>query len=294
MELRHLRYFAAVAEELHFGRAAERLGMSQPPLSQQIRALEEELGVALFERTSRRVVLTEAGLLFLAEARLTLDQAAHAVDVARRAQRGELGELSIGFSPSVPFTAVFAQALSAFRDDFPSIRLILAEMSRGEQLDKLGSERMDIGFIRGFDLAPLASNLIATMIMKEPLLLAMRSDHPLAHQDRAPSIADLRDEAWVLYQSEFGAGFNDHLERLCARAGFAPRAVQEALGLSTLLGLVAAGMGVTILTRSLAVLHPENIVFRQLDDPEAVSSLWLIHRERMSTAARRFVDLIAR
>jgi DNA-binding transcriptional LysR family regulator len=161
-------------------------------------------------------------------------------------------------------------------------------------IDKLGSERMDIGFIRGFELAPLASNLIATMIMKEPLLLAMRSDHPLAHQDRAPSIADLRDEAWVLYQSEFGAGFNDHLERLCARAGFAPRAVQEALGLSTLLGLVAAGMGVTILTRSLAVLHPENIVFRQLDDPEAVSSLWLIHRERMSTAARRFVDLFAR
>ncbi len=292
MELRHLRYFVRVAEDLHFGRAAARLGISQPPLSQQIRALEDELGVLLFERTSRRVALTDAGRLFLVEARLTLEQAAHAIDVARRAERGELGELSIGFSTSVPFTAMVARALSSFREAFPAVRLNLAEMARGEQLDKLGAERIDIGFIRGFELPALAAPLVATMLFKEPLLVAMPGDHALVGRPRPPSIADLRDEAFVLYQAEFGAGFNEHLARMCAREGFAPKHVQEALGLSTLLGLVAIGMGITVLPRSLAVLHPENIVFRPLDDPEALSSLWMIRRRRLTTAARHFVELV--
>ncbi|MDB5690476.1 MAG: Transcriptional regulator, LysR family [Sphingomonas bacterium] len=292
MELRHLRYFVAVAEELHFGRAAVRLGITQPPLSQQIAALEEELGVTLFERTSRHVALTGPARLFLTEARKTLAQAAHAIDIARRAQQGEVGELSIGFSSSVPFTPVVVEALSAFRESRPAVRLNLTEMPRGEQIDALVQDRIDIGFIRGFETPALSIPINVRMLLTEPLLVAMRSDHPLAAQKRLPTIDDLRDAPFVLYQRTFGAGFNEHLTQLCARAGFTPRVVQEATGLSTLLGLVAAGMGITILTRSLGVLHPENIVFRTLDDPEALSKLWLLYGNRLSTAAQAFVDLI--
>jgi DNA-binding transcriptional LysR family regulator len=292
MELRHLRYFVALTEELHFGRAARRLGISQPPLSQQIKALEYELGVALFERTSRHVALTGAGRLFLIEARKTLAQAAHAIDIARRAQQGEVGELSIGFSSSVPFTPVVVEALSAFRELWPAVRLNLTEMPRGEQIEALAQERIDIGFIRGFETPSLSIPVTVRMLLTEPLLVAMRSDHPLAAQAGLPTIGDLRGAQFVLYRQAFGLGFNEHLTRLCARAGFAPRVVQEATGLSTLLGLVAAGMGITILTRSLGALHPENIVFRTLDDPEALSKLWLLYRSRLPTAAQAFVDLI--
>ena len=292
MELRHLRYFVGVADELHFGRAARRLGISQPPLSQQIKALEEELGVALFDRSSRRVALTGPGRLFLIEARKTLAQAAHAIDIARRAHKGEVGEVSIGFSSSVPFTAVVVDALSAFRDAYPAVRLNLTEMPRGEQIEALTDERIDVGFIRGFETPSFSIPIEVRMLLTEPLLVAMRSDHPLASLGRLPTIDDLRDQPFVLYQRTFGAGFNEHLTQLCARAGFVPRIVQEATGLSTLLGLVAAGMGITVITRSLGALHPENIVFRTLDDPEALSKLWLLHRRQLMTAAQAFVELI--
>lgn len=292
MELRHLRYFIGVAEELHFGRAARRLGISQPPLSQQVKALEDELGVALFERTSRHVVLTGPGRLFLAEARKTLEQAAHAIDIARRAQQGEVGEVSIGFSASVPFTAVVVDALSAFRETRPAVRLNLTEMPRGDQIEALVQNRIDIGFVRGFEPPSVPIPISVRLLLTEPLLVAMRGDHPFAARTRAPTIEDLRDVPFVLYGQAFGAGFNEHLTQLCARAGFMPRIVQEATGLSTLLGLVAAGMGITVITRSLGVLHPENIVFRTLDDPEALSKLWLVHRCRLSTPSQAFVDLI--
>jgi len=204
--------------------------------------------------------------------------------------------VSLAFSSSVPFTTVVARALSAFRESYPAVRLNLAEMTRGGQIAALAAGEIDMGFIRGFD-PPMnpslpAGSMVSTMLMKEPLVVAMRSDHRLANRPQAPTIGDLEGEPFVLYQREFGAGFNEHLERLCARAGFAPHVVQEAMGVSTLLGLVVAGMGLTIITRSLGVLHPENVVFRPLDDPEALSSLWLIRRPRLSTAAERFVDLI--
>lgn len=292
MELRHLRYFVGVAEELHFGRAAERLGMSQPPLSQQIRALEAELGVDLFERTSRRVALTEAGALFLVEARKTLAQAAHAIDVARRASHGELGELSIGFVPSVPFTTLVADALSAYRDAWPAVRLNLAEMSRTQQIREILAKELDIGFIRNFDRPLCPPEIVVTMLFREPLLVAMRRDNPLAAHPRPLVIEDLRDQPFVLYHPDIGVGFNEHLARLCMQAGFTPRRVQEATGVTTLLGLVAAGMGITVITHSLAALQPANIAFRSLENSEVMSSLWLIHGTALSTAARRFVDLI--
>lgn len=152
MELRHLRYFIAVAEELHFGRAAQVLGISQPPLSQQIQALEQQLGARLFERTNRRVELSEAGRLFLQEARLVLAQVDKAADVARRAQLGELGELKIGFTSSAPFNSTIPQAIFSFRQRFPAVHLNLREMSSTMVADALVDESIEVGIMRPLGL----------------------------------------------------------------------------------------------------------------------------------------------
>jgi DNA-binding transcriptional LysR family regulator len=294
MELRHLRYFVCVADELHFGRAAALLGISQPPLSQQIRALEEELGVALFERTSRRVRLTEAGRLFLVEARRTLEQAAHAVEVARRTRKGEVGELSIGFIASVPFVPRVASALFRFRTAYPAVHLNLAEMPRDVQIPSLVERRLDIGFMRGDKPRGLPPELIADVFLEEEMIVGMHRDHPLAARKDALRVADLRDEPFVLYEHDFSSGFNDHLFALCRRAGFDPDVVQEASGIATLLGLVAAGFGLTVIGRSLSALHLDNVVYRVLADPDAISRLWIIHHRDPTATARSFTELVAR
>nr|WP_295659189.1 LysR substrate-binding domain-containing protein [Polymorphobacter sp.] len=291
MELRHFRYFVGVAEELHFGRAAERLGISQPPLSQQIRALEAELGVELFERTSRRVRLTEAGTAFLDEARKTLAQAEHAVATARRADRGEIGELTIGFITSAPLTPLVSTALFDFREAYPAVYLDLTEMPRAAQVERLIERRLDVGFIRGVEPPVLPPSLVATMVLEEDILVAMRTDHRLASLTGL-SIVDLFDEAFVLYESKLGSGFNEHLTQLCRQAGFEPRVVQEVGALSTLLGLVAAGFGITVLARSLAALHLDNLVYLPMNSPGAVSRLWLIHHREMSPVCRKLVDIV--
>lgn len=292
MELRHFRYFVHVAEELHFGRAAARLGMSQPPLSQQIKLLEEELGVALLERTSRRVALTEAGRLFLIEARKTLAQASHAIEVARKVGEGDLGEINVGFASSVPFTTVVAQALAGFREAYPGVRLNLTEMSRTAQIEALMAENIEVAFIRDIDRPVVPNGLEAILLMTEPLLVAMLATHPLASTLSDPTVADLRDEDFILYRQDFGAGYNSHLTRLCALAGYEPKVVQEVTGPFTLLGLVSAGLGITIVTPTLGALHPDNMIFRRLDDPQAISRLWMIRRHSVSKAATHFVELV--
>ena len=182
MELRHLRYFIAVAEELHFGRAAQLLGISQPPLSQQIQALEQELGARLFERTNRRVALSEAGRLFLEEARRVLAQVDKAADVARRAQLGELGELKIGFTSSAPFSSSIPQAIFAFRQAFPAVHLHLKEMSSREVADGLVDESIEVGMMRPL---VLPDSLHAVELFREPLVAVIRADHPLADGSEA-------------------------------------------------------------------------------------------------------------
>jgi DNA-binding transcriptional LysR family regulator len=292
MELRHLRYFIHVAEELHFGRAAARLGMSQPPLSQQIRLLENELGVALLERTSRRVTLTPAGQLFLVEAHKAVAQVARAVSVARSAGLGELGEVMVGFASSVPFTAVVAQALAAFRESYPGVRLNLTEMSTTAQFGALYAGKIEIGFVRDIDPLAMTTALNATLLMTEPLVVAMPAQHPLMDAVADPTIADLRDEEFILYRDDFAAGFNSLCKQLCARAGYVPNVVQEVTGPFTLLGLVSAGLGITIVTPTLGSLHPENIAFRPLSDSGALSRLWMLRRQGISPAARHLGDLV--
>jgi DNA-binding transcriptional LysR family regulator len=171
MDLRHLRYFIRVAEEMHFGRAALRLGISQPPLSQQIRALEEELGVRLFDRTSRRVRLTEAGRLFEPEARRTLEQAERATQVARRSLRGEIGQLRLGFTTSGPFVPQVANALYHFRQRYPDVELTLRELARDEQIAGVHNQELDIGIIRDFEPPSLPDTMTAHRLLTEDMVL---------------------------------------------------------------------------------------------------------------------------
>lgn len=292
MELRHLRYFVRVAEERHFGRAANALGISQPPLSQQVRALEMELGVDLFERTSRRVELTEAGRLFLPEARAVLDQAAHAIDVARRFQLGEVGELSIAFVSSVPFVPIVAQALARFRSDHPAIHQSLFELSLPAQIVRIADRRVDLGFIRSFTLPTVPAAVVVVQLIEESLVVAIRDDHPLAREDRPLTFADLAGQPLVTYDQAMGGGFNEEMGRLFQRRNLHYHVIQEVGGLASLLGLVSAGVGMSIMSNSLAVLQTQNLAYRPITDPEATSRLWLLHRRQPSIAARRFIGML--
>ena len=293
MELRHLRYFIAVAEELHFGRAAELLGISQPPLSQQIQALEQEVGARLFERTNRRVALSEAGRLFLDEARLVLAQVDKAADVARRAQLGELGEMKIGFTSSAPFNSNIPQAIFAFRQAFPAVHLHLREMSSKMVADALVDESIEIGLMRPL---PLPDSLEYLELMRETLVAVLSSKHPLASRiETGLRLSELALEPFVFFPRSYGSGLYAQLLSLARDAGFSPHFAQEAGEAMTIIGLVAAGLGVSVLPASYKRIRIEGVVYCSLLDPLAVSAVWLVQRKAQpSPMARAFVELLTR
>ncbi|HCR1282180.1 TPA: LysR family transcriptional regulator [Pseudomonas aeruginosa] len=293
MELRHLRYFIAVAEELHFGRAAERLGISQPPLSQQIQALEEEIGARLFERTNRRVELTDAGRLFLDESRQVLAQVDKAVLLARRAHLGELGELKIGFTSSAPFTSTIPSSIHAFRKAYPDVHLDLQEMSSRQVLKALLEESLQVGVIRPLAL-PDAVHWVE--LFREPLVAVLRADHPLAAgSEDGLAIAALAEEPFVFFPRSYGTGLYDQVIALTRQAGFSPRIAQEASEAMTIIGLVSAGLGVSILPASFRRTRVDGMVYRTLSDPEATTAVWLVRRQNEgSPLALSFIDLVTR
>jgi len=288
MELRHLRYFVGVAEELHFGRAAARLGISQPPLSQQIMALENELGVQLFDRTSRNVVLTDAGALFLREARATLAQAERAVIVARRAARGELGELTIGFNASAPFVPAVARAIHDFRRAWPDVHLTLSELPGAEMRAALAQHSVEIGFLRSFRQPEFPAGIAARLLLREDMVVAMRPDHPLATRN-VITLQDLHRQSMIFYQRGLTGGFTEHLQKLMRDAAVEAIVAQEVREVSTLFGMVAAGLGITIVAGSLRALQTVNVVYRDFDVPEANTALWLVHQQHLSEAGRHFL-----
>ncbi|MFC0204685.1 LysR substrate-binding domain-containing protein [Novosphingobium soli] len=287
-----MRYFICIAEELHFGNAAQRLGISQPPLSQQIRALEDELGVRLFDRTSRRVRLTEAGAHFLPQARETLVQAERAAQAARLAHSGEIGRLSLGFSPSVPFIPHVVDALARFRQAFPSVTVELNELPREEQIAGVERRTLDLGILRSFGSLNLPPQMETLHLQREGMMLAMRRDHPLATRERDPVLADIEGEPLILLGALNGAGFNDVLMAHCAQLGFRPHVTLEAGSFATLVGLTAAGLGITILSRSLARLNVDTLAFRHIDMPFA-SELLMFHLRGASPTTLNFRKLLA-
>lgn len=293
MELRHLRYFLAVAEELHFARAAARLGMSQPPLSQQIAQLENELGVRLFDRTSRSVQLTSAGTAFLPAARATLEQADRAVSVAHRAARGELGELNVGFNASAPFVPMIARSIFEFRQTYPDVQLNLTEVSGCAQPTDLVDHAIDACFVRSKCRPQLCADIAIMPILRERLFVALRPDHDLAMRDQL-FLRDLAGEPMIVYAREHGATFTDELLGMLRAVGVDPRIEHRVREVSTLLGMAAAGVGVAVVAESLCALQSAKLVYRPLADPECVTSIWLIHLADASLPCRNFLDIVAK
>jgi DNA-binding transcriptional LysR family regulator len=276
MEMRQLRYFIAVAEELHFTRAAERLHIGQPPLSHAIQQLEADVGAQLFERTKRWVRLTEAGKLFLVDARRILALSEQAADTARRAERGEAGELRIGFTFSTPLTPLFATAINRYRADFPAVSLTLHEMSTLRQLDALAARSLDLGFIRPIDGA-IPDTLALTALREDPLVAVLPTALAIA-QKAAVAISDLEHLPFVMYPQNAGTGIYPQIFRLCRAAGFVPRIGQEAGEASTIIGLVAAGCGVSLLPGSFDRIRMDGVCYRPIIDPGATTTLLLVQR----------------
>lgn len=293
MELRHLRYTVALAEELHFGRAAARLGISQPPLSQQIAALEAELGVRLFERSRREVRLTAAGELFVVEARTTLRAAQRARDVALQAERGELGELRMGLFASAPLTRGVAGAISEFRTACPGARLVLTEAPSHLQVEAIAEGRLDLGFLRSPIKPLLPAGLDAIEAVREPLCAVIPVRHTLARRREALPVEALADEPMILLARNFSATMHDQIHALCRAAGFTPHVVQETTANAMIIGLVAAGLGVSILPVAQCAMRPERVRVRPLADTAAVTASWLAYRaDAPNVLARRFVEIV--
>ena len=294
MELRHLRYFVVLAEELHFGRAAARLGISQPPLSQQIKILEDLLSVRLFNRTNRRVELTQAGRFFLAEARATLERAERAVSVATRAQRGELGELRIGLFPSAPLLARIGDAILTFRRNHPGVQLVLNEIESHQQTQGLMEGREHVAIVRSAAAPALPEELQVTELIREPFRVMMRSDHPLAQRRKIP-IGALAQESFVFYGDRMGKTLPHQVHVLCRSAGFEPRIGQLANGNATITGLVAAGLGIAVVPEAMCQLRHDTVVSRPLEATGATTSIWLLRSSRdASPQVDAFCKLLTR
>lgn len=291
MELRHLRYFVQVAEDLHFARAAAHLGISQPPLSQQIRALEDELQVRLLERTSRRVALTPAGVLFLDAARATLREADNAMSIARRAARGELGELAIGLSASAPFVREIAHAVAQFRNHYPQVALLLREIGGAGHLQQIEDHQLDLAFLRGRFIPTLPDAVIAEPFLNERLYVACPSTHRFA-QRAAIDLADLADEPMVIYSNDRST-FTSNLLELLRHEGVEPRIAQIVTDITTLFGLAAAGIGVMVLVESLCNLQSPMLTYRPIADDQATMMLWLLRHREPTLACRNFLGMLA-
>lgn len=297
MELRHLRYFVVVAEEGHITRAAERLGIQQPPLSQQIKAIERELDVQLFHRKPRGVELTDAGAAFLSEARAMLGQLDRAFETTRRAARGELGRICVGVTSPAPFHPLVPRAIRAFQEACPMVSVTLEECLSNELVERLRNEQMDAAFIRT-SLSD-RQGLVVDPLLEEPMVVALPSTHALARTTSAISFQRLATETFILYGPP-GTGMYDATIAACHAAGFNPRvgnlgaSTQQAPRITSTLSLVAAGSGISIVPSSLQRMNMEGVLYRPLkggSKPKATLAL-ASRRGDASGVVRQFIKLV--
>jgi DNA-binding transcriptional LysR family regulator len=295
IELRHLRYAVAVADEGHITRAAERLGLQQPPLSQQIRALEERLGVALFRRLPRGVAPTAAGEVFIERARAILGDVDLAIEAARRPGRGQAGRLAVGFTGSAAFHPLVASVIRAMRDDSPDLGLTLQEANSDTLIAAVRTGRLDAAFVR----APPEEDAGVTMrqLLDEEMVAILPNDHPLLAQyeeGQAMPLEALSAARFVLYHRPGGPGLYDGIIAACRKAGFSPRVVQEASQMTSTLSLVAAGLGVSLVPGSMGGLGMTGFSQRRLRHGDApVAPLILAWRtgEESGPLARLIEDV---
>ncbi len=270
IELRHLRYFVAVAQELHFGKAAQKLHIAQPPLSQQIRRLEDLVGYALFQRTSRSVKLTLAGKALLQSAERTLSRVREDLDNVRSSARGEAGLLSVGFVSSAMLTPL-PHALSAFRKMYPKDRLQLHEFHTSQLIEAIRKGDIHAGLVR--DPGPIPE-VHSELVVTEPFIVIFPKGHSLTRYRAVPLIR-LENEPMVFYPNSAGEFASETTMRLCERRGFRPRIAQEAPHWQTIVGLVAAGLGVTIAPACVAAIIPAEAEYRPLS-PKGTTEIHLV------------------
>ena len=280
-DLRRLRYFVAVAEELHFGRAARRLNLSQPPLSVQIRTLEREIGTPLLVRNQRRVALTEPGRVLLDEARRLIGQAEAAVVHVRRAASGAVGRLAIGFVSTVDYS-ILPSLVRRFRQKHPGVALKLLELTSDRQQSLLQAGELDLGL----SILPRpAPGLAQRPVFREPLIAAVPAAHRLARSRRRIGVRALADDGFIHFPRELAPGLYDLVIAACQRAGFTPRLAQEAIQMQTILGLVAAGLGVALVPACMANLRRAGLRYLALDAAGSIvetAALW--HADNRSPA----------
>jgi len=280
MELRHLRYFVAVAEELHFTRAAQRLGIGQPPLSQQIRALEDEIGTALFLRHARGVQLTEAGSVLLQRAQALLADASQAIDEARAAARGERGRVRVGMINSAPFHPFVPRAIREYGLRYPGVALTLDEKSTPALAESVLADELDIAFVR-----PLLGDdprLRSLPLFDEDMLVALPQGHALSRYARL-HLSQIASEPFVLFPRPVGSGLYDEIIAACQKAGFSPHIGQETQQVTSIVNLVAAGIGVSVVPSSMQQVHSEGVTYRNIDGPAPRAWMHLIHRDGAET-----------
>jgi DNA-binding transcriptional LysR family regulator len=273
MELRHLRYFSVLAEELHFGRAARRLSISQPPLSVAIRQLEDSVGARLFERNSKEVRLTHAGEALRVSARRLLRQAEEAATEARDVANGSAGRLRIGFVGAMLYRGL-PPALRAFQARHPAVRITLSELNSGVQIAELLHDRLDLGFVHTSRMPP---ELQHRLLLAEPFVCCLPAGHPLARK-RVLAPADLRSQPFVLFSREASPDYHERILTICADAGFLPEVRHEVRHWLAVVSLVSQGMGVALVPQAMRHSALRGAVFRPLDRAVAQSEAYGVWR----------------
>jgi DNA-binding transcriptional LysR family regulator len=296
LDLRQLRYLVAIGEEGHVTRAAERLGMQQPPLSQQIKAMESKLGFQLFRRRPRGVELTESGRALFEHARAILARLDQAERDARSVARGEQGQLRVGVAPTAPFHPLVPGVIRAYRETWPGVAVTLDECLSRQAVQGLLDARLDLAFVRAE--LPAELGLTVHRLLDEPMVVALTADHPLA---KAPAMAPRRlrefaDETFIAFARVEGPGMFDATLAACAKAGFTPRFGQEAPRITSTLSLVAAGLGVALVPASMRRVRLDGVAYCALalaDRPTVPLGLATL-RGAGSAVMRNFVDLVRR
>jgi DNA-binding transcriptional LysR family regulator len=296
MELRHLRYFIAVAEEGHITRAAERLGMQQPPLSQQIKAIERELDVQLFRRKARGVELTDAGRALLDNARVMLAHLDHTLETTRRTARGEQGRICVGVTPTGPFHPFVPRVIRAFREAFPLISLTVEESLTNDLIERLRNQKVDVAFLR--TPVPDPKEFAISPLLEEPMVIALPRGHPRAQRGPGAGVPlrALAGETFLVYGRPAWMGQYEAIVAECHAVGFTPRVGQEAPRVTSALGLVAAGLGISLVPASLQRLNMDGVKYRRLTchaRPKAILNLATL-RGDVSPVLLRFVNLVKR
>jgi DNA-binding transcriptional LysR family regulator len=288
IELRHLRYFIATAEELNFGRAAEKLGIAQPGLSQQIKALEDIVGTPLFDRTRRSVQLTLAGELFANEARKTIAQAEMALMAARQAGRGEVGRIAVGYVGSAAYTGMLTSILNEFRAAYPDVELQISEMEMLRQLDQISEGKLDIGFIRPPVKLPVG--ITCVQVLQERLLLAVPATHSLAGRERVP-LSAFNGDIFITPRHPPNVSFHKYTTQACQAAGFFPRLGPQGRDFVTITSMVSIGLGVALVPQSVKCIQLPSIRFKQVAGKPIFAELAVaFRRSEPSPAARAFAQ----